>query len=83
MNIVQKIILVIGTVLTIYILTFAPLNKRVFIHNPDFDPSRPVGGFANRQYFSRQEPDYSKKILFAFSAIAGTSVLVFITKGEK
>jgi len=82
MSVAQKFVLIIGTALTIYFLTFAPFTKQVAVKNPNYTEGKTGGIFynQNRRYIYEDRVDYSKKTTFAISSVVGTAVLFFVLK---
>lgn len=81
LNVAQRIILVLGTALTVFFLAFSPFSKEVTANNPDYNPDRKSHLFNTQQlYINETKTDYPKNITCAVASGLGTAVLVFVTK---
>lgn len=80
MNVMQKIILVIGTVVTIFFLTFN-FTMDVKTKNPYYNPVTATRW--SSPFITEHQTDYKKKLTLVASSILGTAVLFFVFKTNK
>jgi len=81
LSVLQRIILIIGTGLTIYFAAFAPFVTEETVVNPAYNPSsKSIFSGHQPQYLIEEATDYTKRFTYAGSSILGTAALFFAVK---